>query len=115
VVSITSEGENIVIKILGWHQLWAFKKELSIKKANITAIYQNEEEIKWVRGLRIPGTHLPFVITAGTYYPFKGGTEFWDVCNKKNAIIITLENDKYTRIVVEVEDPQETMKMLRNS
>lgn len=114
-VSITSEGENVVIKVLGWHQLWAFKKEISIKKANITSIYQNEEEIKRVKGLRIPGTHLPFVITAGTYYPFKGGTEFWDVCNKKNAIIITLENDKYTRIVVEVEHPEETIRMLKKT
>jgi len=114
-VSIAVERENFVIKVLGWHQLWAFKKEIVINKANVTAIYQNEEEIKWVKGLRIPGTHLPYVITAGTYYPFKGGTEFWDVCNKQNAIIITLENDKYSRIIVEVENPEEMIRMLNNS
>jgi hypothetical protein len=112
-VSIIPKGENFVIRVLGWHQFWAFKKEIVINKANVTGIYQNEEEIKWVRGLRILGTHLPFVIIAGTFYPFKGGVEFWDVCNKKNAIIITLKNEKYTRIIVEVEKPEETIKILK--
>jgi hypothetical protein len=114
-VTITSENDDLVIRVLGLHQLWAFKKEIRFKRSNLISVYQNIEEIKWVKGIRFPGTHLPFVIVAGTYFPFGSGKEFWDVCNKNNALILNLQNEYYQRIIVEVENPKQMIEMIINA
>ncbi len=55
--------------------------------------------------LRFPGANIPGVIIAGTYYGPKR-KEFWDTRLKGKAIEIGLENDIYTKIVVDVSDPE---------
>jgi hypothetical protein len=61
-------------------------------------------------GWKIPGTQVPWVITAGTYIK-KRKTQFWDVCNKKNAL---LSNSKIPTIIkiIEVENPELVMQQL---
>jgi hypothetical protein len=62
--------------------------------------------------MRAPGTHVPGLIIAGTYRA-QGKKVFWDVCNKRKAIVIDLKNSSYDRLVVEVDDPQETVNRIR--
>jgi hypothetical protein len=51
------------------------------------------------------------IITAGTYY--KGDKKtFWDVVNKESCIIIELNDSNYNQLVIEVENPDEAIKML---
>ena len=59
----------------------------------------------------MPGTQVPWVITAGTYIK-KGKRNFWDVCNKKNAIIVELTDSYYHKLIIEVENPELVMQQL---
>ena len=57
------------------------------------------------------GTQLPWVITAGTFIK-KGKRNFWDVCNKKNTIIVELKDSYYNKLIIEVENPAMIMNEL---
>jgi hypothetical protein len=57
--------------------------------------------------LRMPGTYLPGVIKAGSYYRYRDGRwSFWDVCDRRKAVVIELRDEPYARLVVEVEEPR---------
>jgi len=66
------------------------------------------------KGLRAPGTHIPRVITAGTFHQ-DGERTFWNVRDGDKAVVIQLRNEKYTRLVVEVDDPRETVALVERA
>jgi DNA-binding transcriptional regulator LsrR (DeoR family) len=56
----------------------------------------------------LPGTEVPGVITAGTFYEH-GERVFWDVHHPERAIALSLRDERYAKLVVEVEDPEATI------
>jgi hypothetical protein len=52
-----------------------------------------------------------WIITAGTYLK-NGKRDFWDVCNKQNAIIVEIKDTYYDKLIIEVNNPQETINLL---
>lgn len=110
-VTITRQGDDYHFEVEGWHKLWSLKSQLRIPIENVLRAYQNPEELKGFKGIRAPGTHIPSLITAGTYYPLEGGKIFWDVVNQENAIIIELQDDNYKKLIVEVADPAEAIAL----
>src|SRR5215472_4108496 len=68
----------------------------------------------WYHGIRLPGTNLPGVITAGTFY-HDGQRVFWDVHDPENTIVIELHDDRYNELVVEVENPAQAVALIRNA
>jgi hypothetical protein len=44
----------------------------------------------WWHGLRMPGTNIPGVLTAGTFYQ-DGKRVFWDIHNPENTVVIRTE------------------------
>lgn len=82
----------------------------TIPKEKIIRAYQDKDEFTFWKGFRMPGTEVPGLITAGTFY--KNGRNFWDVMNKNNAIIVALENHYYKKLIVEVENPEVIMYQL---
>ncbi|MFV8357826.1 hypothetical protein ACNQGB_16780 [Flavobacterium sp. XS1P32] len=110
-VSITATENEFIFDILGSHKFWAFENKISVPKNKIIKAYQNPNEFTFWIGWKIPGTQVPWVITAGTFIK-KGKRNFWDVCNKKNAIIIELTDSYYHKLIIEVENPELVMQQL---
>lgn len=110
-VSIKKVGNEFHFNVEGLHKLWALKSQLTIPVESVIRAYQNQEELSGWKGWRMPGTHVPGLITAGTFY-FHGDKIFWDVMNKENAIIIELEDEKYQKLIVEVENPKDAIALL---
>ncbi len=71
------------------------------------------ESIKGWHGWRAPGTFIPSIITAGTFYK-DGNKIFWDVSNIENCIIVDLKDEDYKHLIIEVEDPKSTIDFLLN-
>ena len=110
-VTITKEGSHFIFTINGLHKLWALKSSLTIPAEHIVKAYPNDKNLKGMIGLRMPGTHVPGLITAGTYWADEG-TIFCDVVHADKAIAIDLRDEHYKRLIIEVEDPEEAIKML---
>ncbi len=110
-VTIEKKDNNFIFKIQGLHKLWAFRSKLTIPVENVIKAYPNEKSLNWFMGLRMPGTHIPGLITAGTYY-VKGGTIFCDVSDHKKSIAVELQDEFYKSLIIEVEDPQSAIDLL---
>lgn len=113
-VRVTADNDHFVFDIVGLHKLWSFKDQIRIPREHIARAHKNIGSLPLWKGLRMPGIHVPFLITAGTYYK-RGGKNFWDVVRKRNAIVVELKNDKYKRLIIEVENPDETLSLLNSS
>lgn len=111
-VTIQKTDDSFIFEIKGMHKLWALKSQLSIPQNHIVTAKEYDGQY-WNLGLRFPGTHLPGVITAGTFYGSEG-TIFCDVSNKENAILIELKDEQYTKLIIEVENPAEAIALLTN-
>jgi len=113
-VTIEKKDNNFIFEIQGLHKLWAFRSQLTIPVENVIKAYPNEKSLSWLMALRMPGTHIPGLITAGTYY-VKDGTIFCDVSDYKKSIVVELQDEFYKRLIIEVEDPQSTIDLLTNT
>lgn len=111
-VEISIHGSSAVFEPLGMHKLWAFKRRLEFPLRNIRDVRLDASlVIGWWEGLRMPGTHIPGVIIAGTFY--RGGERiFWDVRRPENAIVVEITNERYDRLIVEVADPAEALERI---
>ncbi|UGT40890.1 hypothetical protein LTV02_33765 [Nocardia yamanashiensis] len=99
------DGRNLVVEPQGWHKVWALKGRLTIPLTSVRKVAVDPEIAARPHGIRLPGTYIPRVITAGTYL-HDGQRWFWDVRDPAKAVVIDLsDGGKYTHVVVEVEDP----------
>lgn len=64
--------------------------------------------------MRMPGTNIPGVITAGTFYQ-DGKRVFWDVHRPENTIVIDLHDERFNELVVEVADPAAAVSLIQQS
>jgi hypothetical protein len=112
-VSILLQQDQVTFDVQGIHKVWALKSDITVARDHITHVERFEKSRHRVSGLRFPGTHVPTLITAGTYLT-REGTHFWDVVHPEKSIVVHLKNEKYTRIVVEVEDVEAALKSLSN-
>ena len=96
----------LILHVEGADKVWAFKSQLSIALNHITGIRLDEELVnKWWHGIKFPGANIPHVITAGTFYQ-QGKRVFWDIHHPKQAVVISLTDETYNELVIEVENPE---------
>lgn len=110
-VGISKVEDHFVFEIQGMHKIWALKSEIKIPVDHVKQAYQDETQIKNFNLSKIIGTNVPYGLHAGTFYQ-NGGIIFMDVSNKKNAIIIDLEDEKYKQMIIEVEDTEQALALL---
>jgi hypothetical protein len=114
-VEITVVDDALLVEVQGMHKLWALKSTLRVPLADIESVRHDPERATRVfPGLRVPGTHIPWVYTAGTYYQSDFRPDFWSVRRTENAIVIQCRPDAaYDEMIVEVEDPAATVAAIR--
>lgn len=111
-VKITKQNNQFMIDILGFHKILALRSKIVINQEEILNVYQNPDEIKLFKGWRL-GTGIPGIITAGEFRE-NGIVNFWDMCNKKNTIIIELKNHYYNKLYIEVASPDAMIALLKS-
>lgn len=104
---------HLEVEVLGLHKLWALRSRLQVPLSSVVGARRLAPDATagWWKGWRVPGTHLPGVIVAGTYYK-DGEKHFWDVRDGARAIEIELAGAGFRRLYVEVDDPEAALDML---
>jgi len=99
----------------GADKLWALKSSLEIPLVHIAGVRADPEVARgfW-HGIRMPGTYVPGVITAGTFYQ-DGKRVFWDVHDPEKAVVIDLHDERYNELVVQVADPESAVRLIQNA
>ena len=107
--------DALVVHVQGMDQLWALKSRLEIPLSHVVGPEVNPGVAQgWSKGVRAPGTHVPGVIAAGTFYQ-EGERVFWDVHDPEKTVVIHLEDERYARLVIEVEDPPATAAAIQRA
>ncbi|MGH7686805.1 MAG: hypothetical protein ACREN2_08320 [Candidatus Dormibacteria bacterium] len=108
-------GDELVVEVRGADKIWALKSELRIPLQHVIGAESGEAEAAaWYHGIRAPGTSLPGVITAGTFYRHSEKV-FWDVHHPEKAVAIQLHDENYQRLVVEVDNPAATIQAITSA
>jgi hypothetical protein len=114
-VKVSIDGGRANFAVQGWDKLWALKTSLEIPLSHIRGARIDTESARgWFHGLRLPGTEIPGVLTAGTFLQ-RDGAVFFDVHDPDNTIVIELDHENYKRLVIEVEDPDATVTMIQSA
>ena len=106
-VNVTLRGDVAIFEPRGWSKLWALKERVTVPLSAVRAVRRAPAGVGrgWWKGWRLPGTHLPGVVVAGSYYE-DGAWTFWDVRGTGDrAIEVDLEGERYRRLLVDVSDP----------
>ena len=110
-VDLTEEA--LVVRVRGADRLWALKSRLEIPLSHVVGAEADPGvALGWRKGVRAPGTYVPGVIAAGTFYQ-EGERVFWDVHDPHRTVVIRLRDERYARLVIEVEDPPATVAAIR--
>ena len=105
----------LTLHVHGTDKLWALKSSLEIPLEHIRGIRADPEVARgWWHGVRMPGTNVPGVVTAGTFYQHEQRI-FWDVHNPENTVVIELHDERYNELIVEVADPAAAVESLKRA
>jgi hypothetical protein len=101
---------SLIVHIRGADQFFALKSQLEVPLEHIAGVESSVPEARdfW-HGIRLLGTELPGVITAGSFI-HHGEWAFWDVHDPDKAIAIRLKDEHYAKLIIGVDDPVATAR-----
>ncbi|GLY86821.1 hypothetical protein [Actinoallomurus iriomotensis] len=111
---ISVQGRDLVVEMEGMDKLWALKSKLTIPLAHVRGATVDPGILGEPKGIRASGTHVPGVITAGTFHQ-DGEKVFWAVRDALKAVVVELTDERYTRLVVEVDDPRAAVALVEQA
>ena len=125
-VTVTKQNDKIVFEAAGintedlafWDKfvakLWTFKTRLEIPRSHIRGARRDPEISTSEPGWFTPvmgGTSIPGKFAYGTFIQ-QGKRIFWDVRHPEAAIRIDLDHEHFDELIVEVENPEEVIRLL---
>jgi hypothetical protein len=112
--TIDVTGEQLIVTIRGLDRLWSLLRRIVVPLAHVRGATADPGVTRESAGVRAPGTHLPRVITAGTYYK-DGQRTFWNLRSSQEAVVIELTGERFRRLVLGVDDARSTAERVERS
>ncbi|MGQ4647210.1 pentapeptide repeat-containing protein [Lyngbya aestuarii] len=105
-MKLTIVEQQLQINLEWFEQVLAFylSKVISVPLSHITSVTA-EKPRKTCLEIRAPGTFIPKLIKAGTYYTSRG-REFWYVTRDRDYLTIELIDQYYKRIILTIDQNQ---------
>ena len=114
-VTISVSDDRIHFDVEGIDRMWALRSQLEFPLSHIRSVRVDPEAAKgWWHGIRLWGSNIPGILTAGTFYQ-NGRVVFYDVHDPEHTIVIELDHEHYDRMVVEVEEPEVEAKKVEKA
>jgi hypothetical protein len=101
-VNIVIDRDVIRIELSRLERILTFHRSFGVPLSQITEVSTDLLPPTW-KEIRAPGTAIPGLTKAGTYYTSRG-KEFWMLKNNDNPIRIELNNNKLKRLILGVSD-----------
>ncbi len=105
-VDVEINRDQVIFTVKGIHQLWAMRHQIEIPLVHIAGVEINHDQVgRWWHGIKLIGTDVSGLFAAGTFF-YHGELVFWDVRHLEKTIIVSLDHERYKKLIVEVEDPE---------
>jgi len=103
VATIAVLGEDLVVEMTLLERAEAFHSSVRVRRSAVREVRVVESAWPELRGVRAPGTGIPGVIAVGTRRGFFG-KDFAVVHGRAPAVVVDLEGEEYSRLVVTSND-----------
>jgi hypothetical protein len=106
-------GTDLVVTPKGLNKIWALRGRITIPKSCIRSagVISGRENLPI--GWRWPGTALPGLILAGTYWKNKERS-FYVLRDFDGVVLLELEGHKYARVGIQARDPLELVERINS-
>jgi hypothetical protein len=106
---VTNDAVTVLLSAI--ERAEAVHGDVSVPRAAVVSAQVAPDGLDEVHGLRMPGTALPGVIMVGTWRDKERVT--FAVCHgRRPAVVLELTGQRYDRIVVTVDNPEEVVASL---
>lgn len=104
---IRIENGQLTVRIEGLAGFIAARSRFTVPLAHVVSAVARPEPahglMEHLRALTNPGTNIPGIMRVGTFHT-RDGLVFYAIGNGRRAVVLTLERERYKRIVVEPPD-----------
>lgn len=112
--TVRIEGDNLVFEIHGLDVILAIRHTISVPLSHVASV--TTDAVKWqpFQQLRIAGTSLPGVIKDGMFLS-SDGLLFFEMHDPDKCITVSLNNEKFKKIIFEVHDKEQAANAIRDA
>jgi hypothetical protein len=103
--AVTVGARALTVEFRGIHRFWTLRRRLNVPLEHIVDARADPALAASSPGWRLLGAELPGVVAAGRFISH-GERAFWDLRNPDKAVVIELRDERYARLVLEVDDPE---------
>ena len=98
---VIEEGNNLILKLSNWEKIGGMHRDLVVSKDNLVSkdVYQNPWSKEVLKGVRAPGTGIPYVILLGSMR-YKGGKDFTAIYKRKPVTVYEFKDYSFKRWIV---------------
>jgi hypothetical protein len=100
---------ELIVRMGHWEQMMALSLDVRVPLTQVQSAIQDDQfggPGGFKLGLRLPGTHIPFVVAAGTFLK-AGDRQFVFTRPTLHTVVIELTGNDWTRLVIGVPDAPE--------
>ena len=99
-------ASELYVAMKGLDRIWALRSRLEIPLIHVAGARVAPDEARAASGtgVKVGGSRIGSRLIAGTFRQ-QCAYVFWDVRDFDRAVIVDLHDERYARLVVEVEDP----------
>lgn len=115
-ISMDQRQHKLILQVEAIEKLWVLNSHMEIPLAHVRGASINPEVASKLPYQRqdVGDVEWQGSVTAGTFYQ-QGNRVFWDVSDPARAVVIQLKDDRYAELVVQVEDPEDTVKQINQA
>ncbi len=111
VAALVVTGDDLVLRLTTAEHIEGFHRDIVVPMSSVASVWVSEDMWSDLRGLRAPGTGLPGIVAVGTR---RGsfGKDFTVIHGKGRGVIVDLEDQEFSRLMVTVAQPEEVLAQL---
>lgn len=97
---------TLTVHLSKWEQLFSFIHEVQVPLADVQIANAANGRGAYKLGWRLPGTHVPYVLAAGTFIS-NGARQFVYKRHGLQSLVIELTGNQWARLIIGVQDASE--------
>jgi len=115
------ENDQLVIIMQGTRKFFAMKSEIAVPLSNVESVVTGLEwkdlpnMLDKVLGSNADGIYYGGTFRDGGFWNTDGDKIFFDLRRKEEAIVITLKDEEFKRLIIGCETPEETVSLIKNA
>lgn len=104
----------LTVELQGLDRFWALRRRISVPLTHVRSIEPTPHRTWRSAGFRVLGAEVPGLLRVGRF-SYHGERIFWEVHHPERTIEIELVREPFDRLIVEVENPQETTREVQRA